>query len=323
MPFCQVSRLTTQNSGPSPAVELERRLHARACWPRAARACVRRSGRRARVGRRVPDRGVDAVDDAVDRGRARRRSDLPAPCRRRARRISCGVGGADRGDGVGRLQPGLQEADAAVVFDAVERVGARRAGRDREHARRRTGPGTRCCGWSRRWARAGRAGRVAQIGGRHRRLPVVRVQHVEALAGRRPPRQGRRRRGRARRSGASCRASPCRPHRRRARRRGRRARARRAPAAEPASSPPAAARRVEPSVRPADARPCRDERDATHAARAPGCAPTHRRTAGRPGSVDRDRRVGEPAPPAGRRADDVARSPPVVDAAAQRAAAAA
>ena len=46
-------------------------------------------------------------------------------------RISCGIGRADRGDRPGRLQAGLQEADAAVIFDAVERHGLPAAGRAR------------------------------------------------------------------------------------------------------------------------------------------------------------------------------------------------
>ena len=49
-------------------------------------------------------------------------------------RISCGVGRADRGDRPGRLQAGLEEADAAIIFDAVERHGLRPAGRARRRS---------------------------------------------------------------------------------------------------------------------------------------------------------------------------------------------
>jgi hypothetical protein len=41
-------------------------------------------------------------------------------------RISCGIGGAHRGDARARLQAGLEEADAAVILDPVDGQGLRR-----------------------------------------------------------------------------------------------------------------------------------------------------------------------------------------------------
>ena len=70
--------------------------------------------------------GVDAVDDAE---RSRQRSaeqavEAHAECRRVW--ISSRIGRADRGDAPGGLQAGLEEADTAVIFDAVERHASRR-----------------------------------------------------------------------------------------------------------------------------------------------------------------------------------------------------
>ena len=64
MPFCQVSRLTTQKRMPSP------RSRPKRCSMRALvrgaelQACSAVAGDEMRIGRRVPDVGVDAVDDA-------------------------------------------------------------------------------------------------------------------------------------------------------------------------------------------------------------------------------------------------------------------
>ena len=43
------------------------------------------------------------------------------------------IGRRDGGDAVGELQAGLQEADAAVIFDAVDRRAPAAAGRARQN----------------------------------------------------------------------------------------------------------------------------------------------------------------------------------------------
>ena len=73
-----------------------------------------------RVGRRVPDGVVDAVQDAGDDGGASAQQAVePHAALRRA--DLGGIGRRDGGDAVGELQPGLQEADAAEILHAVDR----------------------------------------------------------------------------------------------------------------------------------------------------------------------------------------------------------
>ena len=107
-----------------------------------------------------------------------------------------GIGRADRGDRAGRLQPGLEEADAAIIFDAVDRKGTRRQAELGED------PQPKCPWKAMLWmvitvACRGRSA-VAQIGGRQRRLPVMRMDDIGQLArdraagdvGRRPGERG-------------------------------------------------------------------------------------------------------------------------------------
>ena len=85
-------------------------------------------------------------------------------------RISSRIGRADGGDRVRRLQPGLQEADAAVIFDAVDRAGLGGRPSCVEDVAARTGPGRRCCGRHHRVFGAGSARNA------DRRAPVAACQ---------------------------------------------------------------------------------------------------------------------------------------------------
>ena len=109
MPFCQVSRLTTQKQRAVVVLEAEALLDRARGWRARRFSVLRRSSwRRARVGRRVPDVGVDAVDDAVQIGRARADQAVEAHAEfRRADLLR--IGRADRGDRVGACSPALRK----------------------------------------------------------------------------------------------------------------------------------------------------------------------------------------------------------------------
>ena len=92
-----------------------------------------------------------------------------------------GIGRADGGDRIGGGQAGLQKADAAIIFDAVDRVGHVGQAEVGEHLRTElTLEGDVVDGHHARGAVIGV--KEAEIGGRHRRLPVVRVEQIEVIA---------------------------------------------------------------------------------------------------------------------------------------------
>ena len=103
-----------------------------------------------------------------------------------------GIGGADRGDRARRLQPGLEEADAAIIFDAVERHGAAAAARAAERRSPETGPGRRGC------APSSPSGRAAAGHSADRRASSPPASHG----------RGRCRAGSPRRSSGEVRAGP-------------------------------------------------------------------------------------------------------------------
>ena len=74
-------------------------------------------------------------------------------------------------------RPAFRIADAAVIFDAVDREGARRQAELGEQHRRGNCPGRRGCGWSSRSPGRGAAA-VAQIGRHQARLPVMGMHDV-------------------------------------------------------------------------------------------------------------------------------------------------
>ena len=108
-----------------------------------------------------------SAQQPVERHAALRRADLG------------GVGRRDGRDAIGELQPGLQEADAAEILDAVDRrAPAAGACRLRSSAAGK-------CPWKARLCTvitvAGRApAAVVEIGRREPRLPVMRVHDVRA-----------------------------------------------------------------------------------------------------------------------------------------------
>ncbi len=188
-PFCQVSRLTTPNSGASGSAARPRR----AC--RAALLAARAGqvlGGEPRRGISLSVAGsqtviVDAVEDAAQPIRRAAAAARPGPCRLPA----CGfrrVGRRDRGDPVGEAQPGLQVADVAVIFDAVDAERPRRQAERGQQRRPGTGPGRRGCARSSP-CRAARPAVVVQIGRRQPGLPVMRVHDRRGChAGSRPRR---------------------------------------------------------------------------------------------------------------------------------------
>jgi hypothetical protein len=88
-----------------------------------------------RVRARIPDVQVNAVDYADQPVRARGQEALEPHAARRCADLAR-VGRADRADHVGVEEPGLQEADAAVVLDAVGRERRRRQAQRAEQADR-------------------------------------------------------------------------------------------------------------------------------------------------------------------------------------------
>ena len=178
MPFCCVSR---RDHGEQRHVVAHRAGRARACSARLLpalrherRAPVAR--REVRIGRRIPGVGVDAVEDAVEVGRAVGEQPLQAHAERLALDLAR-VGRADGGDRVGVVERRLEEGQLAVVLDAVDRERLRAA---RRAARPRTASNMP---WKARlWMvitrRGPRAPPTAQIRGREAGLPVVRVHHL-------------------------------------------------------------------------------------------------------------------------------------------------
>ena len=127
-----------------------------------------------RVGLGVPDVGVDAVDDAVQRARAGGDQAVEAHAVGRGLDL-LGVGGADGGDGGGVGEAGLEVADAAVELDAVEAGGVRRQLERLEDAGGEAAlEGDVVDGHH----RGPRHAVEAQVGGREAGLPVVGVHEV-------------------------------------------------------------------------------------------------------------------------------------------------
>ena len=142
MPFCQVSRLTdARRAAPSSASRPKRA---------STRALVGARGRRAFA----PSSGAASSGSVagfqtavsmpltmpVQRGAARAQIRPSRPMPNSARADLRGVGRADGGDRVGEREAGLQEADAAVILDAVDREGASAAGRARRRCWRGNWP---------------------------------------------------------------------------------------------------------------------------------------------------------------------------------------
>ncbi len=241
MPFCQVSRLTTPKSGAvgsasRPQPRLQRRL------VRGARgeALASKRGGEVRVASPGSRRSSSMpLQDAGEHAGALAQQPVEAHAELRRADLR-GVGRRDGGDAVGEREPGLQEADGAVVLDAVERRAPAAAGRAAASSAPGTGPGRRGCAPSSPCAGAARPG---SAGRRARARPASRARGRCRAARRRrrrrrsPPRTA----PSAREAQRRCRASPRRRRRRRGCRAGRRGAARRAtsrssPAARAASS---------------------------------------------------------------------------------------
>ncbi len=91
------------------------------------------------------------------------------------------IGRADGGDRIRGGEARLQKADTAIIFDAVDRIGHRGQAEVSEHLRAELAlKGDVVDGHHARRAAIGVE--EAEIGGCHRRLPVVRVEQVEAIA---------------------------------------------------------------------------------------------------------------------------------------------
>ena len=142
-PFCQARRLTTPNSRRRVRPRVPAAAAAPPCFSRARRGVGVEAGGKMRVGRGIPNVVVDAVEDPdapSPRGRSRPSSPMPPSVAGFGR-----VGGRHGRDAVGRAA-GLQVADAAVVFDAVQRKGAGAAARAWSSGAG-TGPERRGCEW--------------------------------------------------------------------------------------------------------------------------------------------------------------------------------
>jgi hypothetical protein len=115
-----VSRLTTQNSGALAARLRPSLLQRRFAAGLSGRVVGAERGRQQRVDGRVPDSGVDTVEDALE---------FMGPAAQQAVEAAAlvvvldlaGVAGAHGADPVGVVQPGLHEVEAAVELDAVHR----------------------------------------------------------------------------------------------------------------------------------------------------------------------------------------------------------
>ena len=90
------------------------------------------------------------------------------------------IGRRDRGDAVGELQPGLEEADAAVIFDAVDGEGLRRQAEGGEDFGRELALESEIMHGHHR--AGARASAVMQISGGQARLPVVGVDDMRREA---------------------------------------------------------------------------------------------------------------------------------------------
>ena len=215
---------------------------------------------------------------------ARARSSPSSPMPTSGVMISRGIGRRDRGDAVGELQAGLQIADAAEIFDAVD---AQARGGRPSVPKIEAGKWP----WNARLCTVitvpGAAAAVMQIGGQQRRLPVVRVHDF------RPRRPATRRAdiGADARQGGEApgvvgpvvpvgsEVRIARPVRTDA---ARRARTDRGPAAVPAQQPRRAAEQIGDRRAPA---PRRRARRAPPDSRGPGCAPRRLRAPARRGSA--------------------------------------
>ena len=271
MPFWSVRRLTTPSRNVAgldvePQARLQRGLvrgALRETAPVVARGQVH-------VGRRIPHGFVDAVQDArqhvrplaqqpVEAHAAFGRADL-----RRVRR-------RHRRDAVGEREPRLQEADRAVVLDAVDGVRVRRQAQLREQLAREL-PLEREVVHGHHRARPRRAAVVEQRGDEPR-LPVVRVHDVGREARDDAARDRTPRTRQVRRTGTRCRATACRRGRRTDCRAARRGAARRARAGR---GPPRARRGGAPAPRAGSGIRGRTSRRAARRSRpgspAPACA---------------------------------------------------
>ena len=76
----------------------------------------------ARIGRGIPDRDVDAVEDAAQHIRPRAQQSIEPHARIRLLDFDR-IGRRNRGDAIGELQPGFQEPDRAIIFDPVNGEG--------------------------------------------------------------------------------------------------------------------------------------------------------------------------------------------------------
>ena len=146
---------------------------------------------------RVPLLRVDAVDDAAHP--IAPADDQPFQTHAEFGQADfTGIGGADGGDGAGRFHPGLQEADAAVIFHAVHGPGLGRQVEQREKVASEIALERHVVDGHHRGQGLAVKGREPQIGERHARLPVVRVDQVETVLlrraagdiGRRAPERG-------------------------------------------------------------------------------------------------------------------------------------
>ena len=141
----------------------------------SARLCRVERRRDARVGRRIPDVGIDAVEDARQHAGARAQQPVEAHAvfgRADFRR----VGRRHRGDAVGELQPGLEKADRCREYSTPSMaIGAAAAGRASAAARAGTGPERRGCARSSPCAGRGAAGDSAD-----RPAPAPPASHARA-----------------------------------------------------------------------------------------------------------------------------------------------
>src|SRR5215472_14784923 len=75
-----------------------------------------------RIGCRIPDIDIDAVDNSAKRAGARTQQSVETKTVR-WRLDFLGVGGRDSRDAIGKLQTRFEKADVAIILDAVDRVG--------------------------------------------------------------------------------------------------------------------------------------------------------------------------------------------------------
>src|SRR6185312_7183311 len=127
------------------------------------------------VGRWIPNSRVDAVDDSLQRAPANTQEAIETHAALR-RAYLARIGWTDRRDGVRALEAALEIADAAVILDAVDRIGL---GREFQFVEdRRLKPALKCqiVNGDDRLGRAGLA--VFEVGGRECRLPIMDVQDI-------------------------------------------------------------------------------------------------------------------------------------------------